>query len=345
MRTHRTIRTKSGTQKIDHPVAYAYGTPTQTVSLPIIIDDRALANRLETNFSALWGAVITKERQYTPFYIRRNGKARLIHKPKPSLHYIQHMLLEKIFNYVPMQKHVVAYVLGRNSVYGAAQHVGKEVVLSLDIAGFFHAVKRAQIRKSLCAYYPRPVAHLIAELVTCENFVPQGASTSGAVANLVAQDTFDKDILEQLPEWTYTRYSDDLTFSCVNRVSETELLSAIERVVSILEQHGFALNRDKTRWAYAPQKQIVLGLQVNTRVCLASERYRKIRGKMRVCARDGLEAEARRLEITPEELYSYLRGIMSYVHSVDVPRWEKLVPLFEKIPEVCREGTNGDGTD
>lgn len=319
----------------EYPVAFVPGQ-LPTVG-PRIIDDRSLANHIEANLSAIWGAVVTKEHQYTPFFIRRNGKARLIHKPSRTLGYLQYMLLHKVLDKLPVHEHVIAYVPGRSCAYGAAKHTNQKVVLSMDISNFFNSVKRAQVRRALMNYFPKNVAHLIAELTTCDNFVPQGAATSGAVANLVGQHTFDTDILDGLPGWTYTRYSDDITLSRHDCESEDQVHKAADCVERALEKYSFKVNPKKTRWTFAPARQVVLGLQVNTGVCLPRKKYHEIRATLNKAAELGVAVLAKQQKKEEWQVENYLRGLMSYVNSVDAERHKLLVPVYANIPREEKE--------
>jgi len=311
--------------------------------LPLIIDDRTLANHLEANLSALWGVIVTKEKQYTRFFLRRGKKSRMIHKPARTLSYIQHMLLHKVFDRLPFGQHVIAYVPGRCCRDGAVPHTGKKVVLSMDISNFFTSVKRAQVRNALSRYFPRHVAHLMAELSTCDNFVPQGAATSGAVANLVAQHTFDEKIIESLPAWTYTRYSDDLTLS--SNSENLDIPAAIQTVTQHLRAFGFKVNPAKTRWVWAPKRQVVLGLQVNNGVCLPRRKYHEIRALFNKAAEIGTLALAKEQDRETWQLEIYLRGLLSYVNSVDKKRHSSLLLVANQIEWSAPDARIGQGQE
>lgn len=299
--------------------------------LPMIVDDRTLANHLEASLSAIWSMIIAKKKQYTKFFLRRNGKSRMIHRPSKTLSYIQYMLLHKVYDLLPYSNHVIAYVPGKSCRDGAAQHTRKKIVLSMDISNFFTSVKRAQVRNALSNYYPRHVAHLMAELSTCENFVPQGAATSGAVANLVAQHTFDQDIQGRLPAWTYTRYSDDMTFSTVHEVSAENITRTTKTVERCLKKYGFQVNSKKTRWVRAPKRQVVLGLQVNDGVCLPRRKYHEIRAQFNKAADQGIVTMAKEQGKEPWQVEGYLRGLLSYVNSVDQKRFQLLFPVWSRV--------------
>ena len=63
-------------------------------------------------------------------------------------------------------------------------------------------------------YFPRGVRILLTYLCTYNEFLPQGAPTSSYISNLVMRD-FDEEIGSfcEKNNISYTRYSDDMTFS------------------------------------------------------------------------------------------------------------------------------------
>jgi RNA-directed DNA polymerase len=100
------------------------------------------------------------------------------------------------------------------------------------------------------------IAALLAKICTLNDRLPQGASTSPIVSNLVcaALDT-DLSAFASGQGARYTRYADDLTFS-----GETPAdAKAIRRIV---ELHGFKLREDKARTQWRGKSQYVTGLSV-----------------------------------------------------------------------------------
>jgi retron-type reverse transcriptase len=276
---------------------------------------------------------LNKNKLYHKFFLRRKGKERLIHAPAKTLKWVQHKLLHEVLYKIPFQDHVAAYLPGRSCAMAAAKHVGKAVILSMDIKDFFTSIKRAQVRKQLRKYYTQSVAHTLSELMTYDNFVPQGAPTSGAIANLVAQETFDADILAEFGSagWTYTRYSDDLVLSSNEVVTEEQLRAMAARVDEILHKYSFELKPSKTRWARDTDSQVVLGLVVNERVGIPRRKYHKLKAAIHGCSAHGFEEHANKLEKTSkDQLVNWLRGMLSYVHDVDAQRWAVLQQDFKE---------------
>jgi retron-type reverse transcriptase len=91
-----------------------------------------------------------------------------------------------------------------------------------------------------------------------------GAPTSPLVTNLIFQRA-DKRILAASKKMnvTYTRYADDLSFSCdsVASLHQTKRLIAV-----IIRQEGFKVNPKKTRLLHQADCQSVTGLVVNDKV-------------------------------------------------------------------------------
>lgn len=104
----------------------------------------------------------------------------------------------------------------------------------------------------------RDVARLLTKLITINGEVPQGASTSTDIANLVFRKTdYRLNGLAAKFGLKYTRFVDDLTFSGRN-ISQ----QFITIVKSIVRESGFRLNDDKEELRAKNQPQVVTGLSV-----------------------------------------------------------------------------------
>ena len=108
--------------------------------------------------------------------------------------------------------------------------------------------------------------------------------------------------------WTYTRYADDLTFSCREENADVgRLLKAIEKIVGA---EGFRINAEKTAVMRAPGRQVVTGLLVGDEIRLSRRDLRRLRAFLHRCDKDGLETVSR--EIGKDAL-SVAHGYLAYV--------------------------------
>ena len=75
---------------------------------------------------------------------KRSGGVRLIESPKRDLKELQRRILTSILDRIPAHPAVQGFVKGRSIVTFATPHVGKHVVLRLDLENFFPAFPAAR---------------------------------------------------------------------------------------------------------------------------------------------------------------------------------------------------------
>ena len=301
-------------------------------SLPLAVDDISLAFHLGIRNKTLWWLVRANKDLYEEFKLRKNGGgSRLIHNPAPRLKSVQKVILSRILDRVPVGKHIGAYVPGKSCLETANQHVKKGVIISLDIKNFFTSVRRAMVRRVLHSFgYNHRVASLLASLMCYTNFVPQGSPTSGYIANLVADQRFDRGIIKELgPEWTYTRYSDDIDISHDVMQPRERVQEVIELVAHHVNNAGFRLNQSKTKLEPYWRQQRNLGIVVNEKTNIPRLEYNRIRCWIHNCMGHGFDSQYKRAgQPTAGMLKSHIQGKLSYLHQIDPDRIDRLTEKF-----------------
>lgn len=195
------------------------------------------------------------------FYIAKKGKAggfRTVYNCRS--HVLSNSL--KILNtslckiFIPNQfSH--GFVKGKNIQTNALCHLGKKLLLSIDIKDYFESISKNQISKNLEKLgFKKHVAEWISIITTINNRLPQGFPTSPTLANMVTQE-LDYEISQLCSDKiTYSRYADDLYFS-----TNFDIIPLSE-IVSLIERHGFILNDKKTKFMSRGKKQYVTGLTI-----------------------------------------------------------------------------------
>jgi len=328
----------------EHRIDIAEFTPDLRYELPLAIDDMSLAHHLGIRNRTLWWAVHNKPKLYKVFQLPKRGKNggyRQIQNPADRLKDIQKNLLVRFLEPVTTQPHIGAYIHGRSCKDTALQHVGKGVILSLDIKDFFPSVKRSMIRQYLhrVVGYGHTVASLLAELMTYKNFVPQGAPTSGLIANLVADYKFDRKIMGELkrqdPRWVYTRYSDDIDISHPETQAPETLYALIEFVRNTLSAAGFRLNAAKTKVEPHWKRQKVLGLIVNDKVNVPRLEYMRVRSLIHNCLVHGFDTQFERAGVSGvSQLKSHIRGKLAFFKQVDEIKAQRLKDQYDLACQV-----------
>jgi RNA-directed DNA polymerase len=205
--------------------------------------------------------VSEKTEKYYKFILiqKPNGGVReisIISQPLKKIQRAIHRLLTEIY----LTEHVHGGVREKSNYTNAKVHCKKDLVLKLDLEKYFPSISHNRVyglflHELKCS---RDVARLLTKLNTINGQVPQGASTSTDIANLVFRKTdYRLKGLATKFGFKYTRFVDDLTFSGRN-ISQ----QFITIVKSIVRDSGFRLNDDKEELRAKNQPQVVTGLSV-----------------------------------------------------------------------------------
>ena len=296
--------------------------------LPVWRDEAAVAEALGVGVPTLrfFSQHRSAERywHYAQFDVpKRAGGTRTILAPRRRLKALQRVVLHELVNRLPVSDHAHGFRHGRSIATGAALHVGKKVVISLDLQDFFPSVTFPRVRGYLLAMgYSYIVAATLAALLTeaprqvveangqrCyvpvgPRHCPQGAPTSPGLCNAIAL-RLDRRLagLAASMGFTYSRYADDLTFSGDDRARSGQLIRMVRRIV---EAEGFHLREDKTRVAVAGRRQRVTGVTVNEVAGLSRKERRRLRAmahQLRAAAEEGRDLTAQRKLLTGKLAY------------------------------------------
>lgn len=244
---------------------------------------------------------------------KKSGGFRKLSVPDAALKAIQRRIAEVLLGHMPVSRYAKAYRFGGSTLRNAKHHVGKAVVLKLDILHFFDSIRYSDVKDKAfpSEIYAEPLRILLAMLCYRKDALPQGAPSSPAITNILMYE-FD----EQVGLWcnnrgiAYTRYCDDMTFSGD---------FAPEAVIAFVEQQlksmGFLLNRQKTRVQRAGQQQSVTGIVVNEKRSIPAAYRRSLRQQLYYCRKFGIESHLRATgsELKPEVFRQQLLGKVNYV--------------------------------
>lgn len=205
---------------------------------------------------------------------KRDGSSRIVTSANfDPLKSLLHNLAEFLYaQYVPsLSGSAHGFIKGRSIVTNAQQHTQKKSVLNIDIEKFFDSISIDRIIEIFVSVgFRRDIAQILSELVTVDQVLATGFSTSPILSNIVciAMDKVFEEIAHK-KSFVYTRYVDDMTFS-----SNTYTPSQ-EEVHTILNQFGFRINKSKVRMYSRGGPQYVTGLTVVDRKPRLSKRLKK----------------------------------------------------------------------
>ncbi len=325
----------------------------QQLGLPVLSTPAEVAAALGLSIPRLRWLAYHSDASGVNHYVRfpvpkRSGGVRMLAAPHEQLARAQEWILTSVLEKVAVHPAAHGFVPRRSTVTNAAPHVGRALVVNTDLTDFFptitfHRVAGlfrmlgyspavATIFALLCTDAPRREVTYAGRkfyVATAPRALPQGACTSPALSNLAARrlDSRLSGIATKLG-WRYTRYADDLSFSCdVSGAPQIGYLLA--RVRHIAVDEGFAVNEAKTRVLRESTRQLVTGVVVNDRPGVPRATVRRLRAILHRAKFEGIAAQNR--EKLPH-FEMWLRGMIAYVHMVNP---EQAKPLYEALNQVA----------
>lgn len=315
---------------------------------------------------------ITKSgsKRYKTFTIKKkSGKNRVISAPAKGLKLIQQCLNEIFQTFYEPNENACGFIPQRNITDGARQHVKMPYVLNIDLKDFFDTITFPRIKKvlslppfnlsgereqlgyiitSLCCN-PKKVTTIDVEgkeIHESRNCLPQGAPTSPILTNIVCR-SLDRHVagLARRFHARYTRYADDITFSCHYNIfkDDSEFLKEMHRIIE--NEQGLTINRDKTRLQTPRQRQEVTGLIVNSKVNVPKHYVKQIRLWLHYWETFGLERAQQYfigqyvkhrehfLNSHDARIENVLGGKLDYMHMVvgDTQAFKKLKARYDVL--------------
>jgi RNA-directed DNA polymerase len=292
--------------------------------------------------------------------VKPSGSIRLIEIPKPRLKELQRRILIAILDRIPSHSAAHGFVKGRSIQTFAAPHVGRRVVLRMDLKNFFPSFAGVRVQSFFRTVgYPEAVADLLGGLATnavprrtwrevirqpgfalhpgelwqvqsmyARPHLPQGAPTSPTLANLCSY-RLDCRLsgLAQSAGAEYTRYADDLAFSggegfegCVERFAT--------HVAAILGEEGFTVQHRKTRIMRESVRQHLAGLVTNQRLNVRRRDFDVLKAILTNCVRHSPETQNREGRSFFRE---HLQGRIAFVESIHLEKGKRLRAIFDQI--------------
>lgn len=290
------------------------------------------------------------------WFAKESGGARLVEAPKGTLRDLQRKLLREFLVYIPPHECAHGFRRGRSTLTCATAHVGRDVVLRIDLEDFFASVTFAQVSATFrTAGYAEPVADSLAGMCTTRvpirvvatrpvsgdpaaawrqkrrlatPHLPTGSPTSPALANLAAY-RLDCRLFAaaQAVGATYTRYADDLIFS-----GDGEFRRRVRRfsvlVAGIALDEGYRVNPRKTSIVGKSARQTVVGIVVNERAALPRSRFDQLRAMVHNCIVHGPSTQNR--EGRPD-FRAWLVGTIAAATAIDPKRGGQLTTMLAQV--------------
>ena len=250
---------------------------------------------------------------YKKFTIpKHNGKDRTIKAPDPLLKNVQHNLYKNVISSMEVSKYATAYKKGSDILKNSLPHLEQKKILKLDLEDFFGSITYQMVYKAVFSslIFPPSVKALLTNICCYDDNIPQGASTSAAISNIVMKP-FD----DYIGKWckdrniNYTRYCDDMTFS--GDFDEIKLKNKVEGFLKVL---GFTINEAKTQLLKGNNRQAVTGIVVNKKAQTDKAYRKKVRQELYYCQTFGVESHLSKINKT--DALSYLQSLLGKVNHI-----------------------------
>ena len=237
--------------------------------------------------------------RYVTFQVpkKKKGEFRTIDAPCAGLKMIQRAL-NLIFQtiYAPHEA-AMGFVPHRSVVTNARVHMGQKYVYNIDLKDFFPSITSGRLFKRLQVApfcMDKKMASIVTDLCCYtnadgKNVLPQGAPTSPTITNFISEH-LDRKLskLARAYGMKYTRYADDITFSCSSNMfaEDGKFCKSLRNIIEN-EEH-FKINTDKTRLCHSGERQEVTGLTVNEQPNVKREYIKQIRLYLHLWEKKGL---------------------------------------------------------
>jgi RNA-directed DNA polymerase len=267
---------------------------------------------------------------------KNDGGRRIISSPEPPLMEVQRWILHRILTLARSHPSSYAYQTGRSIIDCARAHLGARWLVKMDLHDYFDTVEETRVYGIFRALGYAPLVSLeLARICTrlpfgryvrrhrsrtyssipsydiyADGWLPQGAPTSGALAN-AATFKLDHKLARVSSQYSliYTRYSDDLVFSGSAAFDRVAAARFIDHVRNIVSDEKFIVHDKKTRIVPPGARHVVLGLLLTPgKIRLLPEFKRRINVHIRGVDRFGLAQHV---------THRGFRSIFSFVNYVD----------------------------
>ena len=289
------------------------------------------------------------------------SRHRLISIPPQPLLTVQQWIVGNILSHTQPSRASFAYHPESSPVLAAEEHCSCAWLLKVDVEDFFHSITEGRVSAIFYQLgYPRLLSFELARLVTMpiesaalrrdpaarwpsipyyhsiyEGVLPQGAPPSPLRSNL-AMRALDERLMRRAREhgMSYTRYADDLAFSCGSDRDRAHVERFKRLVLSELSREGFRPNLRKTVIRGPGTRRIVLGMLVDGD---APRLPREFKDTLRLHLHylqspdHGPAVHARSRRTAVSSLYHHVRGLIGWAASVEPVYGAAMLSKFNTV--------------
>ncbi|MGX4265315.1 retron St85 family RNA-directed DNA polymerase [Clostridioides difficile] len=247
---------------------------------------------------------------------------RILSIPSISMKIVQKWIKVKILDKIPISNCAMAFRKG--SSYGiktnAELHKYNTYILRLDLKDFFNNIKREKVFYLFSQIgYNNYISNILSNICTFNGVLPQGGVTSPSISNLICK-RLDRRLenLASKRDITYTRYADDLIFSCNDEVL---LIKTKNAILDILKSEGMEINKLKTKFIRPGSRKKITGLHIDkNKVVVPRDTKRKVRAMIHYAIVTGDYSKS-----------DEIKGYISFISSIEENYMSKIKAYINKI--------------
>ena len=259
----------------------------------------------------------TASSRYKKFAIpKKNGKFRHIHQPARELKALQRIIHDEVLSRLSIHDAACAYKAKSKILDHASKHQKAKYLLRLDFKNFFESIRESDIAdfanneiRNIIPNWSHEDTSLLTAL-TCLNFhLTIGSVSSPALSNAICYEMDEKiTALCNTLNITYTRYADDLYFSCTAENILPTIPTEIKKIIRELKYpKNLWLNLDKTVHSSHKRSMKITGLTLTNSGAISIGREKKRKTKSLIHNWKTITTEQK----------SYLSGYLAYCSSVE----------------------------
>lgn len=285
---------------------------------------------------------------------------RFISIPSRDLLKLQQWIVQNVLQFTSPSSASFAYHPQSSPVLAAEEHRMCQWLLKIDLEDFFHNISEGRVFDIFHELgYPRLLSFELARLTTValpefepvtapesrwpaipyyaypsQGVLPQGAPSSPMLSNLVMRG-LDDSLISLAAEYgmRYTRYADDLAFSCTDNRARSSVKEFRNRVLGELSREGFRHNKRKTVLRGPGARRIVLGMLVDGPTPRLPREKDNIRMHLHYLRSPDFgpsrHAEHRRTSIS--SLYHHVRGLIGWAELVEPAYGRRVLTEFKAV--------------
>lgn len=317
-----------------------YAHKLMSHNVPVIFDVHHFSILLGIEVKQIYAIIININDNYKKYSIRKkSGGKRDICAPKPILKQIQRWIYKNILlhekrisncahGFIPKDGDMTKGIISN-----AKPHVGKKVVVSMDLKDFFTSIYKKKVFDYFLELgYDKEIVDCLTSLCCLNRSCPQGAPTSPTLSNIIFRPV-DEKISNYCNNnhLTYSRYADDITVSG----DDINAIVIIEDITKILRDNGYRINRKKTRIRIRGTKQEVTGLTISDGIHVPKSYRQEVWRELHFCKKYGVVEHIKHLNNRNEcdrgYYKSWLLGRIQFIRQVDKITGDKMLTAFNKL--------------